>query len=103
MEYVNLPTNLLGGEVAMRRVLLWAIAVLWVTTAAWSRGKSGNGNFVLVTNWGDDTVSLVNIVEGTVASTIKVGNKPYDVKVEPSGRFAYVSISGGSYLSVIDL
>ena len=58
---------------------------------------------LIVTNWGDDTVSLVNIDTGEQLAVISVGNKPYDVKVGPAGRFAYVTNSGLSSLSVVDI
>jgi YVTN family beta-propeller protein len=57
----------------------------------------------LVTNWADDTVSLVDMSKGQELSTIRVGAKPYDVKVDPAGRFAYVTNSAGSDVSVIDI
>lgn len=83
--------------------LVLAGVTLILSRPALGTGKSGSGNLVLVTNWGDDTVSLVDISRGTERSTIRVGKKPYDVKVDSSGRFAYVSISGESYISVIDI
>jgi YVTN family beta-propeller protein len=60
-------------------------------------------DLLMVTNWGDDSVSLINVVSGQVLSTIAVGHKPYDIKIDPTGRFAYVSDSGGSEISVIDI
>lgn len=82
--------------------LLIAICVV-VPYGAYARGKSGSGDFVLCTNWGDDTLSLVNIKDGHQVSVIKVGPKPYDIKVDAAGRYAYVSMSGASYVSVIDI
>lgn len=70
---------------------------------AFAGGKAGQGDLVLCTNWGDDTVSLVDINEGRELATIKVGHKPYDVKVDAKGRFAYVSSSAESFISVIDI
>ena len=58
---------------------------------------------LVVTNWGDDTVSLVNIDDGHEMAVIDVGQKPYDVKIHPNRRFAYVTNSGLSSISVIDL
>ncbi len=33
-------------------------------------GKAGSGDLVLCTNWGDDTVSLVNVKEGKELAVI---------------------------------
>lgn len=60
-------------------------------------------SIVLITNWGDDTVSVVDLDSGQQLSEIKVGAKPYDVKVDPSGRYAYVTNSAGTDISVIDV
>lgn len=71
--------------------------------------KSKSSNFAIITNWGDDTCSLVSVEsvektrEAEQISVIKVGAKPYDVKVESGGRFAYVTCSGADFISVIDL
>ncbi len=100
MSFRVLRYRWFSSAILMGALLILACANAEVTLGT---GKSGSGNFVLVTNWGDDTVSLVDIVKGTELSTIRVGKKPYDVKVDSSGRFAYVSISGESYISVIDI
>jgi YVTN family beta-propeller protein len=60
-------------------------------------------SLVLITNWGGDTVSLIDISMGKELAQINVGLKPYDVQVEETGRFAYVSCSGSDFISVIDL
>jgi|ERR1700674_933958 len=57
----------------------------------------------LITNWGGDSVSLINIEEGKELATIAVCLKPYDVQVEKNGRFAYVSCSGSDSIAVIDI
>ena len=58
---------------------------------------------VLITNWGDDTISVVDLDSGQQLSEIKVGAKPYDVKLDPQGRTAYVSNSAASDISVVDV
>lgn len=60
-------------------------------------------SLVIITNWGEDTCSLIDIKAGKELAKISVGLKPYDVKVDPTGRFAYVTASGADYISVIDI
>lgn len=60
-------------------------------------------DLVLTTNWAEHTVSLVNLALGEEKGRIDVGAKPYDIKVEHTGRFAYTTLSGGSEISVIDI
>jgi YVTN family beta-propeller protein len=90
-------------SVALATTLLFLLvhsAVAGTTPA--SAGDRGS-SLVLDTNWGDDTVSLVDIASGRELAVIHVGTKPYDVQVSPNGRFAYVSNSGSGDISVIDI
>lgn len=64
---------------------------------------SKQSSLVLITNWGSDSVSLIDIEGGKELAKIPVGIKPYDIKVEKTGRFAYASASGADYISVIDI
>jgi YVTN family beta-propeller protein len=57
----------------------------------------------LITNWGSDSVSLINIDQGKELAKIDVCLKPYDVQVEKTGRFGYVSCSGSDVIAVIDI
>ena len=60
-------------------------------------------DFAINTNWADNTVSIINIRTGEEKVRINVGAKPYDVRTDEHGRFAYVSLSGANQISVIDL
>lgn len=60
-------------------------------------------SLAIITNWGSDTCSLVDIKGGKELSQIQVGLKPYDVKVDPRGRYAYVTCSGANHISIIDI
>src|SRR5580765_3492121 len=72
-------------------------------TAGGSEQSVLKNAIVMITNWGDDTVSVVDLDSGTQLAEIKVGAKPYDVKLDTAGRMAYVSNSAASDLSVIDV
>ena len=60
--------------------------------------------FAYVPNLGDNTVSVINTTDNTVAaSTVTVGASPYGVAVSPDGSRVYVGNSGGvNTVSVID-
>jgi len=60
-------------------------------------------SLAIITNWGGDSCSLVDIKGGKELAQIQVGLKPYDVKVDPKGRFAYVTCSGADHISIIDI
>jgi YVTN family beta-propeller protein len=64
-------------------------------------------SLVIITNWGSDSCSLIDIAansgKGEEKAQIKVGMKPYDVKVDAKGRFAYVTCSGAAEIAIIDI
>jgi len=65
---------------------------------------AGAGNeTAIITNWGGDSVSIVNVKRGQELSRIPVGAKPYDVKIHPKGNPAFVTCSGGDYIALVDL
>ncbi len=85
------------------------IAAFFATTALIVPGTVISGpneaptNLVLTTNWAEHTVSLVNLALSEEKGRIDVGSKPYDIKVERTGRYAFTTLSGGSEISVIDI
>jgi YVTN family beta-propeller protein len=94
-----------------KNLRIMAVAVFCVTATAMlfmqeSRAKEPPDkptSLVIITNWGEDTCSLVDISSGKELAKIAVGLKPYDVKVDAKGRFAYVTSSGADYVSVLDI
>jgi uncharacterized repeat protein (TIGR01451 family) len=55
-----------------------------------------------VTNTGDNTVSVINISNNTIAATISVGNNPTGVALTPDGKQAYVVNADDNTVSVIN-
>jgi YVTN family beta-propeller protein len=87
---------------SMFSALVFVLATFSIDSVA-KQPPSAPTSLVLITNWGGDTVSLIDISSGKELAQINVGLKPYDVQVEETGRFAYVSCSGSDFVSVIDL
>ena len=56
----------------------------------------------LITNWGGDSIAVVDPVEGTIIADIKTGLKPHGVDIAPDGKTIYVSNEGDGTLSFID-
>ena len=82
------------------------VVVFLAFGVALAGGKTGSGHhfpLVLATNWGSNTISLVDVDAGQELAVIEVGLKPYDIKVEPTGRFAFVTNSGNSDISIVDI
>ncbi|MCU1248887.1 MAG: beta-propeller repeat protein [Edaphobacter sp.] len=55
-----------------------------------------------VTNYADDTVSVIDGASGTVRGTIPVGSHPQSVAVDPTRNRVYVGNVQGNNMSVID-
>src|SRR5262249_46267001 len=56
--------------------------------------RSGFG-IAAVSNFRDDTVSLVSLARGTVAATVPVGDGPWGVAVHPRGTELWITNRGG--------
>ncbi len=59
-------------------------------------------SYAYVTNYGDDTVSVINLSTYQVTDTITVGDGPYGISVTPSGALVYVVNQLDGTVSVID-
>jgi DNA-binding beta-propeller fold protein YncE len=66
-----------------------------------------NGKTALVANYGDGTVTPINLVSGKVLPAIQAGPGPAGVAVAPNGKIAYVTDAGsapiGTTITPIDL
>jgi YVTN family beta-propeller protein len=99
-------------------------ASILVAPAAWAAGStstipvgsnpnsvafSPNGTTAYVANYGNSTVSVIDVATGTVTSTIPVGvGSPHSVAFSPNGTTAYVTkygygFSAAGEVSVIDV
>lgn len=60
------------------------------------------GPFAYVTNFDDDTVSVINTATNTVIGLIPVGPGPRGIAITPDGSRAYTGNTGNNTVSVID-
>lgn len=61
------------------------------------------GQYVVVANYTDNTVSIIATATNTVSATITVGQGPFGVAITPDNKYAYVTNSDAASVSVIDL
>ena len=57
--------------------------------------------FLYVTNFSDNTVSVIDTATNTVVATVAVGNGPEGVAVTPDGTKVYVANASSANVSVI--
>jgi len=69
----------------------------------WGAALTPDGTRLYVTNKGSNTVSVIDALTQTVASTVPVGSQPWGLAINPSQSFAYAANSGSGTVSVIDL
>jgi YVTN family beta-propeller protein len=55
-----------------------------------------------ITNYGDDTVSVLDTASNTVVAVVPVNSSPFGVAVDPTGRRAYITHDNGGGISVLD-
>ena len=59
------------------------------------------GSYAYVTNYSDNTVSVIDTATNTVTATINVGHVPDAVAVNPAGTYVYAANANDSTVSVI--
>jgi YVTN family beta-propeller protein len=93
-------------------VALSALALLAPTTPAAAKrfssatysspiSLSRDGKFVWAVNPGADTVSIISTRTNAVSGTVRVGNEPQSVALDPNNRYAYVANAADGTVSVI--
>ena len=55
-----------------------------------------------IPNWGDNTLSVINITTNTVVDTIIVGSSPFGVSVSSDGSKVYITNQDDNTVSVIN-
>ena len=81
----------------MRILILVLLLQLSACTAIFNKGSTA-----YITNQGDNTVSVIDIVQGKVTHTIAVGKAPVGVAVSKSLRRAFITNVESGDISVID-
>lgn len=61
-----------------------------------------DGKTLLVTNFADQTISVVNATTWQPEKTIAVPARPHGIVLSPDGRWAYVACYGGAAIAVLD-
>ena len=74
---------------------------LYVGSNPWGICSLPNGEYVYVTNRGDDNVSVIRTSDNTVTATVNVGEIPYGICALPSGEYVYATNCGSDNVSVI--
>ncbi len=77
------------------------VAAVAVGNKPWDICSLPSGQYVYVTNRGDNSVSVIRTSDNSVSSTIPVGDTPYGICAIPSGEFVYVVNWGSDDVSVI--
>ena len=60
-------------------------------------------NLAFVTNQGDDSVSVISLVDFKVVKTIKVGKAPAGIAIDDVNGYVFVSNAEGKSISVIKI
>jgi YVTN family beta-propeller protein len=62
---------------------------------------SRDGRHVWVVNPGADSVSIIRTATNQVVRTVRVGNEPQSVALDPNNRYAFVANAAGSSVTVL--
>lgn len=77
------------------------VTTVYVGNNAWDICSLPSGEYVYVTNRGDDNVSVIRTSDNSVTQTVNVGENPYGICSLPSGEYVYVTNWGSDNVSVI--
>ena len=78
----------------------------YVTTGSGGRGGGRGAKYptnAVVTNYGSNTVCIVDLVHGSLVQTISVGTEPTAIVLKSDETKAYVANFGSANISEIDL
>jgi YVTN family beta-propeller protein len=64
---------------------------------------SPDSKYVLVTNWCDYDMSVIDTASGTQVQRIKIGRYPRGIVVSPDSTIAYVAVMGGNDIAKVSL
>lgn len=64
--------------------------------------RSRDGQYVYVTNWDEDTISVIDVSSVKIVNVIPVGKRPNHLTFSRDGQFVYVTNYKGDSVSVID-
>lgn len=62
-----------------------------------------DGKYVLVTNYEDDNVSIIDAQSYEIVNTVTVGNGPHGFRISPDSKFAYIANLDEDTISVVDI
>jgi len=68
----------------------------------WGIAYDPSNGYLYVTNYGSDSVSVINGATNTVIANITVGSEQTGVAYDPSNGYLYVAVSGSDSVSVIN-
>jgi YVTN family beta-propeller protein len=77
------------------------IATVNAGSDPWNICSLPSGDYVYVTNRGDDNVSVIRTADNSVTATVSVGENPYGISALPSGAYVYVTNWGTDNVSVL--
>jgi YVTN family beta-propeller protein len=99
VKIISNPKTRKGGCIMKKGIwfiVLISLLSLMLCSNVWAQP------FAYITNYGNNTISVIDTLTDTVVATVAVGNDPVGVAVNPAGTRVYVTNRTSSNVSVID-
>lgn len=93
----NTVNKKLKGNYIIKSFGMIALALLIMVSIA------GAAPFAYIANYGDNSVSVVDVATNKVTATVPVGSEPLGIAVAADGSKVYVANFNSSSISVIDV
>jgi len=97
-----LVANFKGDSVTVINRSTFEVTQTVESESATHFARSLDGQFVYVSNWDEDTVSVIDVSSGKILNVIAVGKRPNHLTFSRDGQLVYVTNYKGDSVSVID-
>jgi YVTN family beta-propeller protein len=100
---MKINKNLYSVALVSVTLILYLTIISSTALADTEQTASSAGAYAYITNYDDQTVSVINTATNTVTATVPVGRDPYGIAVSPDGTKAYVTNQAINTVSIIDI
>ena len=98
----HIPVTVTVEDIPIAAAETLVLAVVTTGSSPYHVAVSPDGTRAYISNFGSDTVTVIDTATNTVVATISVGLAPDGVAISPDGELVYVAIDRSNSVTVID-
>ncbi len=98
----HIPVTVTVEDIPIAAAETLVLAVVTTGSSPYHVAVSPDGTRAYISNFGSDTVTVIDAATNAVVATISVGLAPEGVAISPDGELVYVAIDRSNSVTVID-